>query len=156
MRPIAPVLVPTGLLLLLGCTAPSEAELPFRPIVGTRLLMVSVLDPATDIVWDSVKTIVSLEGTEEFQPETEEEWTAVRNAAVVVAESGNLLMMGRRAVDDGDWIGWSLDLVDAGEAAMNAAEARNPEAIFDIGEQIYIACRGCHEQYWQTNVLVPE
>ena len=129
-----------------ACT--SKEEQPFREIVGTRLLMTAMLDPAADVVWDSVKSIITEEGIEEIAPQTNEEWIAVRNAAVVVGESGNLLMLERRAKDQGDWIGWSLDLVDAGKAAMVAAEARDPEALFAAGGAIYEACLGCHENYW--------
>ena len=44
-----------------------------------------------------MKTIDTKDGTEEIRPRTDEEWTAVRNAAVTLAESGNLLMMVPRA-----------------------------------------------------------
>ena len=120
---------------------------PFRAVAGNRLLMLSVIDPAADVVWDSVKTVMTLEGTEEFRPETDAEWEAVRNSAVIIAESGNLLMMDRRAMDQGDWVGWSAAMVDAGEAAMQAADARNPQAVFDAGGEIYVTCAGCHEKY---------
>ena len=153
MRPMIKFL-PAGLLFCLGCAAPPDPP-PYKPIAGTKLLMISVVDPAADFVWDSVKTIVDLEGTEEFRPETDEEWTLVRNSAVVLAESGNLLMMERRAMDSGDWMYWSAALVDAGEAAMHAAEARDAEEIFALGEKIYIACTGCHEQYWKADFVPP-
>ena len=38
-------------------------------------------------------------GTEERQPHTDQEWAAVRDSAVVLAESGNLMMMVPRAYD---------------------------------------------------------
>lgn len=139
----ASVLVCLG--VCLGCSAPPE---PYKPIAGVKLLMVSVVDPAADVVWDSVGTIVTLEETQEIRPQSDEEWAAVRNSAVVLAESGNLLMMERRAMDTGDWRRWSLALVDAGEAALKAAEAKDAEAVFAVGEQVYMACLGCHEKYW--------
>lgn len=133
----------------LGCTSqPEEQPSPFRPIAGSRLLMVSMIDPAADLIWDSVHTIMDENGIVEVVPETDEEWTLVRNAAVTLAESGNLLMMGRRARDMDLWRRWSQDLIDAGEAAMQAAEAQDAEAIFDLGEDIYRSCTGCHAQYW--------
>ncbi len=137
------------LLAALGCSPPAEGpSSPFRPIAGSRLLMVSMLDPAADLIWDSVHTIVDENGVQEIVPETDEEWTLVRNAAITLAESGNLLMMEPRAVDMDLWRRWSLDLVDAGEAAMQAAEAQDAEAIFDVGADIYRSCSGCHAQYW--------
>ncbi len=139
------------LLACAGAESGSASEPPFREVVGEKALMVSVIDPAADVVWGSVGTIMTLEGTEERAPSTEEEWAQVRNAAVVIAEAGNLLMIGRRARDQGDWIGWSLDLIDEGEKAMRAAEARDPQAVFDAGAEIYAVCSGCHENYWPSD-----
>jgi hypothetical protein len=151
LPPIAlPTLCSLGLLAL-ACAKPPEPP-PFRPVAGSRLLMLSLLEPAADVLWDAVRVEMTLEGTTEFQPQTDEEWTAVRNAAVLLAESGNLLMMERRAVDQGDWIGWSQALVDAGEAAMQAADARDPDAIFDAGAAVYETCSGCHQTYWPESV----
>ena len=46
-----------------------------------------------------------------------------------------------------DWNGYALQLVDAGTAAMSAAEAHDAAALFDAGGQIYQVCRSCHAQY---------
>lgn len=137
-----------------GCSTPAAetAESPLRPVVGEKALMTTVIEPAADIYWAAVGEIVSAEGVEEIRPETDEEWAVVRNAAVVLAESGNLLLIGRRARDTGDWQKWSIELIDAGEQAMRAAEARDEQAVFDVGERVYFACRGCHEQYWPESV----
>jgi hypothetical protein len=119
-----------------------------RAVVGEKALMATVLEPAADLYWDAVGEVISAEGTEEIRPESDEEWVLVRNAAVILAESGNLLQIGRRARDTGDWQKWAVELTDAGEEAMHAAEARDEEAVFNVGERVYFACRGCHEQYW--------
>ena len=135
---------------LASCTA-EETGPPFREVAGTRLLMASVMEPAADHLWASVGWIITPEGEEKIQPQTDEEWILVRNSAVTVAESGNLLMMDRRKMDDEDWIGWSRDLIDAGDAAMQAADARDVQGVFDTGEQVYFACAGCHAQYWAND-----
>lgn len=150
---LIPLLAVFATISLFGCTKPTDSTTtnqppPFREIVGTSLLMTAVIDPAVDVVWDAVATIITADGVEEIKPQTEEEWIAVRNAAVVVGEAGNLLMLERRALDNGDWMLWALDLVDAGKAAMIAAESRDSEAVFDAGGQLYEACLGCHETYW--------
>ena len=54
-------------------------------------------------------------GTEERQPHTDQEWAAVRDSAVVLAESGNLMMMVPRAYDGGDWMKLSQELVGMGD-----------------------------------------
>lgn len=62
-----------------GATSP-----PYKPIADVKTLM-QAIDPQADIVWQSVKTIITAEGTEEVGPATGAEWTAVRNAAVLLA-----------------------------------------------------------------------
>lgn len=120
----------------------------FREIVSTKVLMTAVVEPAADGVWDAVGTVMTLEGTEEIQPSTAEEWLAVRNAAISVAESANLLLTPRRLVDNDNWEGWSLDMADAGRAAMVAAETQDVDALFEAGGLIYESCTGCHAEYW--------
>ena len=88
---------------------------------AARLLMTAVLDPTADAIWDAVKTEMTLEGITEFEPQTDEEWAVVRNAAITLAESGNLLMIGSRARDQDDWIAWSRDLIAAGEKILTPA-----------------------------------
>ncbi len=143
-----PVLAAVVAAVALGSCTAEETGPPFREVAGTRLLMASVMEPAADHLWASVGWIITPEGEEHIRPQTDEEWTLVRNSAVTVAESGNLLMMDRRKMDDEDWVAWSRDLIDAGDAAMQAADARDVQGVFDTGEQVYFACAGCHAQYW--------
>ena len=149
-RKLPALTVALATVTLASCAA-EEAGPPFREVAGTRLLMASVMEPAADHLWASVGWIISSEGEEKIQPRTDEEWFLVRNAAVTVAESGNLLMMDRRKMDDEDWIAWCRDLIDAGDAAMQAADARDVQGVFDTGEQVYFACAGCHAQYWAND-----
>lgn len=149
MRAVRSLIPMVLALALLGCSGPEEPK-RFREVAGVRLLMESVVDPAADGIWGSVKTIMTAQGTEEIRPQSEEEWNAVRNSAVTLAESGNLLMIGKRARDDGDWIGWARDLTFAGEQAIAAAEARDADRLFDVGAEIYEVCLGCHDRYWET------
>lgn len=132
-----------------GCGSRQEPEpSPFRPVTDVSLLMEAILDPQADAIWDSVWTDITEDGTEEVQPSTREEWLAVRNSAFTLAESGNLLMMEPRVVDDGEWVRMSQALVDASMLAVRAAEARNPDELFDAGTTIYSVCTNCHTKYW--------
>lgn len=152
--------VPLIGLLCVGCEVAPEpaAGPPFKPIADVQQLMEMVLDPAADIVWESVGTIITAEGTEEIFPRTDEEWAAVRNNAMVIAESGNLLMVEGRSEDVavGPWMIMSQALVDAGVAAFEAAETKDPEAVFAVGEQIYNACETCHVLYWYEDDVVTQ
>ena len=139
-----------GVVLIVACETPSTTPSPFVPVGDVQQLMEMVIDPAADIVWESVVTIVTLDGTEEVFPRSDEEWSTVRNSAMVLAESGNLLMVGDRAKGEGPWMIMSQALVEAGMVALEAAEAKDPEAVFAVGEQIYNACETCHVLYWYT------
>ena len=136
---------------LSGCGG-APAPPPFKPVADTKLLMQAVIDPDADEIWDSVKTIVTAKGTEEIRPRTSEEWLAVRNRAVTLAESGNLLMMVPRAKDGGEWMERAKELVDTSERAIRAADAKNAEQLFTAGGDIYEACSNCHRKYMDAIV----
>ena len=144
------LLVPVGAVLFVGCGGPTPP--PFKPVVDNKLLMQSVIDPNADIVWDAVKDILTVEGEEKIRPKGDEGWTAVRNAAIALTESGNLLMMVPRAKDGGEWMKRSQELIDTGQAAMQAAEAKNADRLFTIGGDIYEACSNCHRKYMEAIV----
>lgn len=131
-------------LLLAGC-APEPT--PFTRVADVTEVMTAILEPAADTYWDAVGWIDDEKGTHEIAPASPEEWEAVRNAAFVIAESGNLLMMRGRARDRGEWMTWSDSLVAMGRAAIAAAEARNVNAVFNAGAEVYYVCSGCHARY---------
>lgn len=138
--------------LLLGAcggddAAESAADGPYRPVASVQELMLAVVEPAAETYWDAVGWIVDAQGTQEIRPSSEEEWEAVRNAAYVVAESGNLLMMEGRAVDNQTWISLSQAMIATAERAIQAAESRDEAAVFTIGGDLYETCTACHSAY---------
>jgi hypothetical protein len=128
-----------------------EAPPPYKPVADVKQLMQGVLDPSADVVWDAVATIYTKEGVEERRPRNNEEWTNIRNHAMVLTEAGNLLMMPSRARDGGDWMTMSQELIESSSIALRAAEAKNIDALFDVGGRIYDACDKCHKKYWIKN-----
>jgi hypothetical protein len=146
------VLVLTGTLAWSACgpakaPPPPPSPSPFRPVADVRQLMTAVLEPAAEVYWDAVGTIIDRNGVVERAPKNDEEWEAVRHGAYVIAESGNLLMMDGRARDSGEWIIFSQALVDVGRKAIRAAEAKDKAAVFDVGAEVYDACTACHAKY---------
>ena len=133
-------------LVLSGCRQAPPPP-PFRPVADVKQLMNSVIDPAADVIWGSVGTIVSAQGTEERAPKTDEEWAAVVNSAFVITESGNLMMIGSRLKDTGEWIRQSQALIDVGLRAVKAAQAKDKDAVFTVGGEIYDVCASCHQTY---------
>src|SRR4026209_738153 len=134
MRPPA-WLVLTGALLASGCHRPPPPP-PLRPIADVKQLMKSIIEPAADEYWDAVGTIEDAKGVVHVAPATAEEWVAVVNSAFVVTEGGKLLMMTGRAKDNGDWMKLSQALIDVGQRAIKAAEAKNTQAVFDAGADV--------------------
>jgi hypothetical protein len=140
-----------GFILASARTPQAEAAAPpaptLTPVASVRQLMVGIVTPAAYVVFDSVSTVVDAKGVTEKQPRTEEEWAAVGSAAAALMESANLLLVGNRPVDQGDWVKMSKAMSDAGRTALKAADAKSPEGILEAGEAINTSCDNCHQKY---------
>jgi len=80
-------------------------------------------------------------------PKDDKGWASLQNNALILAESGNLLMMTGRAKDSMEWMKDSKLLVDVGTAAFNAAKAKDFTKLGDISDDILTACETCHKKY---------
>ena len=129
-----------------GCAA-DESDDMYLAVADVPELMGHVLEPAAEVYWDAVGWILDENGTHEIRPSNEEEWEAVVSAAFVVAESGNLLMMDGRSLDDGPWMVMSRALIEVGRRAVEVAEARDEQGVFDVGAEVYMVCTNCHSTY---------
>jgi len=133
---------------LAACGQGSEQQAsPFKPTASIHEFMVWGLEPAADVLWDNAGYVITDEGEQDLQPTTQEGWDHVRNAATTVAESGNLLMMPGYAADQADWIEYSAGLVAAGIRAREAAQAKDADALFQAGANLYSVCLACHNRY---------
>lgn len=131
-----------------ACGQPADdAESRYVTFGDVQQIMASVIEPAADLYWDAVGVVVDAEGEHQMAPTNDEEWLAVRNAAYTVAEAGNLLMLPGYALDDAAWITMSQALVEVGERAVEAADARSLDAVFDMGAEVYYVCTNCHATY---------
>lgn len=141
-----------ALSFLSGCAKPEVLEMPYAPTVSMHSFMVWMLEPASDVLWDSAGFIVTEEGEQDLQPTTQQGWDAVRNAATVVAESGNLLMMPGYRADEADWVEYAAGVTRAALQAREAAIAKDADALFNAGGALYNVCRACHNKY----IIEPE
>lgn len=133
--------------LVAGCGSEASGP-PLNPVADVSQLMTMILDPAADAVWDAVGIVISAEGTDEWEPETDEEWAVVSNGAMTIVEGANLLMIGDRARDEEGWMQLALSMSEAGMLMHEAAEARDADLVFDLGETLYRSCDRCHNLYW--------
>ena len=161
--------------------AAESAAPPFAPEATIKDLMLGLVDTSADTVWLSVTTVVGDTGVVETRPQNDEQWMEVRYGALRLAEAANLLMIpGRRVALPGeksvapgvelepeemdgmikkDWPAWTQRARALHEAAMlavRAAENKDADKIFEVGETIEHACEGCHRQYWYPNEEIPE
>ena len=124
-------------LFFIAALAIAQAPSSFQPVGNMSQLMIDMIYPTSDAIFYVERAV----------PQNDREWSAVRASALTLAESGNLLMMDKRARDQGDWIKDSKMLVDAGAAAYKAAQAKDLAAIVAVNEQLYTACVTCHLAY---------
>ena len=101
----------------------------FKPVAGVYQLMEAIVIPASDVVWH-----VAME-----PPKDEKEWKVVQHNALTLAEAGNLLMIGSRAKDQGDWMKAARGLIDSATVVFRAAEARNVDALNEAGDRLVTA-----------------
>ena len=104
----------------------AQSPAPFPPVANSCQLMIHVIYPTSDAIFYVERT----------PPKNEQDWNVLRTNALTLAESGNLLMMGTRARDQGDWIKDSKMLVDAGNAAYKAARAKELNALVEVNDQL--------------------
>jgi hypothetical protein len=166
-------------------TADSATTRPvaaLKPIASIQDLMQGQIEPAATVLWESVSTITSATGTEEQQPQTDEEWHALRRHALTLIEAANLVLMeGRQVVrkgaevedahiagvlpaariqqaitaDRAEFIEHAHALRAAGVQALAAIDARNPEHLLKAGGHIESACEACHQKYWYPDEKLP-
>jgi len=124
-------------LLFLACAAVAQAPSPFQPVATVSQIMLTMTYPLSD----------SLLYIERNPPKDEKDWKAVENTSLMLAESGNLLMIGFRARDQEGWMRDSKLLVEAGAAALKAARTKDVNAILALNDQIVTSCTECHTHY---------
>jgi hypothetical protein len=144
MRTLTLVLATAVLVTACGSAPPqastpaAEPKLEFKPVAAdARELMTEIVIPSSDVLFEV--------GSK--PPADDKAWTAVERAAMMLAESGNLLMIGNRAKQETSWMEFSRAMTDAGEIALKAARDKNVDAMLAAGDKVYATCENCHNQY---------
>jgi len=140
-----------GFVIASGRSAPPTAAVQEAPAVtavaSIQQIMAGITGPSAAVVYNSVGTVINSEGIKETAPQNDAEWAAVANSAAALVESGNLLLIGNRVLDSGDWITMARAMIDAGTVALKAAEAKSTEGILASGGDINATCDNCHARY---------
>jgi len=167
-------------LLLAACSQPSPPPeppaTPFKPTATLQDIMLSIIDPNIDYVWNAVSSVSTATGTEERRPETDEDWKLLRQHALAVAEAGNLLLIENRpvanqnantssggaelnsqeiqkliAANRTEYVQRAYALHDAAELLLVAIDKKSVDELEKAGGDVEHACEQCHSQFWYPN-----
>ena len=117
-------------------TAPARQS-PFRLLATVKQVMTAITIPASEVIF----------GAAARESNTDAEWAAIVSNALVLAESGNLLMLPGRNKDNGEWTKQSQDMIAAASTTLKAAQGKNVNALMEASDRIYGTCEGCHDKY---------
>jgi len=142
MRILSAALWATILAFAAGLSA-QQQQPAFKPIADVKQLMHAIVIPMSTVVFR-----VEVEA-----PKDDKEWEAVQNAALALAEAGNLLMIPGRAKDNAEWMKRAEALIDVSVKAKKAADEKDADSVVKIGYEIFDVCAGCHDQYMPARIL---
>ena len=115
----------------------AQAPTTFHAVGNMSQLMIDIIYPTSDALFY----------VDRDPPKNQQEWNVLRGQALMLAESGNLLMMESRARDQENWIKYSRALIDLGANAFKAAQAKDLDGIRALNDPLNAACVNCHYQY---------
>ena len=173
----------SAIALVVSCRSQQQqSAAPAGPVpVGTvREVMRGIVAPSADVLFNAVSTTISAAGVEDRQPRTDEEWELVQRGALTLVEAANLLVLPRRVAHPEEentsaapeeltpaeiqkkidanreaWVKHVLQLQSVATQALKTTQARDPQALFDVGEHIEKACESCHMEFWYPDDVRP-
>lgn len=173
---VAPTLIAV---LLTACQSQGLSLL--KPTATIQDIMVSIIDPNIDFVWNSVSTVSTANGTEEKRPQSDADWQQIKQHALTVLEASNLLVMEGRAVANTaantsgggaelsaqdiqklidnnrpDFVLKAHALHDAMRQVIAAIDKKDVEAFEMAGGLVEHACEQCHSQFWYPGDRRPQ
>ena len=135
------IFIALTLFLVSGTTASQSSKDSQLPST-VRQIMNSIVTPTTAIIWGA------------YELEAESEWMDVKNAALSLIDAGALLnaegLQGeeRLIAQEDAWKEFNAQMISAAEKVIEAAEARDEERLFSVGNDLlYPPCESCHQEY---------
>jgi hypothetical protein len=146
-----------------------------KPVVSVKELMRDMIDPASDYVFDAVKTVITDKGVAEIEPRTDKDWERIRIGAVTIAEGVYLLKIPRPFAPPGDennstgpnptelspaqikakleadpvlWNAKIEALRNVGLEVLEIVKRKDAKELWEAGDNLDQACESCHLIYW--------
>lgn len=149
-----PSSAPSGAVPVEGMGGATVAD--FKTDTNMQDLMAHVVDYSAFGVWNAQGWLIDKDGIHELFPTTDAGWAAAESAAFTLAEVSNtLLLPGRPRDEERFWVDYAHQLYTAAKKAQETALARDKQAFFDAGGEIYQACVACHNRYVAGNMPGP-
>lgn len=136
-------------------------------------LMTEVVMPNADQIWRAVSYVANAQGVTETKPETDADWSKLRESALALIEAGDELMDTNREILSGEfdqatasfqfspdeikqliadnpqpWQNYIRQMQDSTRMTLQAIDLKDLVGLQDFGAQINGACEGCHADYW--------
>jgi hypothetical protein len=162
---------------------PAPAEEPpapalwgeLKPVVTVKQLMDDLIDPASDLIFNAVGTVISDKGIVETEPRTDDDWAKIRVGAVTMAEGIYLLKIPRPIAPPGDlnhrvgpdaseltpdqikarieadtvlWNAKIEALRNINLQVLDIVKRKAAKELSEAGEILEEACESCHLEYW--------
>jgi cytochrome c556 len=165
----------TGVLLS-SCTQNTVKPVTVKPAATIQSIMVSIIDPNIDFVWNSIATINTAQGTEERRPKTDKDWHEVKQHALAVLDGSKQLLLEdikaaapnantsshpvelsaadiEKAINSHrtDYVQRVENLQSALQQTIAAIDAKNVDELEKAGGIVDQACEQCHTQFWYPN-----
>ena len=149
--------------------APAVTVKPDAPI---QEIMATMIDPASKVVFQAVSSEMVNGKEVKKEPRTDAEWARVTRSAQAMVDGSKLITEESRRVarnldqkaNEGElnprqvealltknraaWNKYARAFSAAAGVALKAAQAKNPQAVFDSGEGLDAACENCHLEFW--------
>ena len=125
----------------------------YESVASTKQIMLDMVIPSSNALFDA--------GSKD-KP-SDQDWADFRKQALVLAESGNLMMVPGRiatgqtksktkakagAANPADWNAAAKLMRDAGKSAIKAIDKKDLDALGgDVAGMILDSCSGCHDKY---------
>jgi hypothetical protein len=120
---------------------PAEKPSVAVPDVPIREHMETVIAPATDTIWGI------------NDPQTDEEWQVVDDAAVAIIEAMTGMKEGGTGPNNvawaanADWDNYMDIVIAAAQMTREAVADRNVDGVYAAGDVLYPPCEGCHLKF---------
>ncbi|MBT3425250.1 MAG: hypothetical protein HOL98_13445 [Gammaproteobacteria bacterium] len=125
-----------GLVLVTSTSVKAEANA--HAALTIKEVMESIIVPASDTLWAA------------DDPQTEEEWQILEDAAIRTIAARYLMDLGGTGPDDNRWVkdpswqAFSNAFDKAARDSLDAARDKNIDRLLDAGYELYPPCEGCH------------